>query len=302
MRRTTKRSAFTLIELLVVIAIIGVLVGLLLPAVQYAREAARRAACRNNLKQIGLALHNYAGQHGLFPSSSTSQIDYGVWSVNPTQYHLHSWATMILPFVDQGPLYNQINFAVSAVDPLNYGAAAQLIPVYRCPSFSGPDYTQSPLYTKLSPKFATRHYAAMGATSVGNIWQKPNGSIYPRSSTRIADIGDGTSHTILVAETREPNAAVWIDGGVSALVSRRYSESNAPSYAGTENSLNYKPYYVANGQGIDADYGPSSMHSAGIMHLFGDGSVRFISENINANIYDALITRNGGEPIPAAAY
>jgi len=302
MRRTTNRSAFTLIELLVVIAIIGVLVGLLLPAVQQAREAARRASCRNNLKQMGLALHNYTDQHGCLPSSSTSQIDFGVWSATPTQYHLHSWATMILPFVDQTPLYNQINFTVSAVGPQNYGAASQRISVYRCPTFSGPEYSQSPLYTKLSPTFATRNYAALGATNVGNIWQKPDGSIYARASTRFADIMDGTSNTIFLVETREPNAAVWIDGGVSSLVSRRYSESNAPSYAGTENSLNYKPYYVANGQGIDADYGPSSMHTGGIMHLFGDGSVRFISENINANVYDALVTRAGGEPVADGAY
>jgi len=302
MRESTKRSAFTLIELLVVIAIIGVLVGLLLPAVQQAREAARRASCRNNLKQMGLALHNYADQHNRLPSSSTSQIDFGVWSPNPTQYHLQSWATMILPFIDQAPLYNTINTLVSAVDPSNYGPASQRISIYRCPTFSGPDYSQSPLYTRLAPNFATRNYAAMGATNVGNIWQKPDGCIYARSSTRFADINDGTSNTIFLVETREPNASVWIDGGVSSMVSRRYSESNAPSYAGTENSLNFKPYYVANGQGIDSDYGPSSMHPAGIMHLFGDGSVRFLSQNINANVYDALVTRAGGEPVADGSY
>lgn len=295
MRPTPFRAGFTLIELLVVIAIIGVLAGLLLPAVQQAREAARRSQCRNNLRQIGLALHNYESQARMFPSSSTSQIDFGVWSSNPTSYHLHSWVSMILPSLEQGALYNKLNFNISALDPANVTPASFKLPVFRCPSYTGPDVSQSPLYAPLSSTYAIRNYAAMGATTVGNLWQKPDGVFYARSSTRMADIRDGTSHTIFIVETREPSAAVWIDGGTAAVVSRRYLESNPPSYAGPENALNYQPYYVANGQGIDSQFGPSSMHSGGLNNLFGDGSVQFISQNIDATVYDALVTRFGGE-------
>ena len=288
-------SGFTLIELLVVIAIIAVLTALLLPAVQQAREAARLSQCRNNLRQIGLALHNYEGQVRALPSSTTSQIDFGVWNSNPANYHLHSWASMILPHLDQAPLYNTINFNVSALDPANYGPASFRLPVYRCPSFVGPTFSSSPLYGRLSTAFALRNYAGMGGTSVGTFYVQADGVFYARSSTRISDISDGTSSTIFIVETREPGAAVWIDGGTAAVVSRRYLDSNPPSFAGPENSLNYQPYYVANGQGIDAQYGPSSQHAGGISHLYGDGSVHVISQNIDAHVYDALVTRAGGE-------
>lgn len=291
------RSGFTLIELLVVVAIVATLAALLLPAVQQAREGARRAQCRNNLHQMGLALLNYEGAHKTFPSSSTSQIDFGVWTSNATAHHLHSWASMILPYLDQGPLYNQINFNVSALDSANSPVAAQVLPVYRCPSYVGPAFSLSPLYGRLSAYFALRNYVAMGASTIGNLYLQPDGVFYARSCTRVADIIDGTSRTIFLVETREPSAAVWIDGGTAAVASRRYLESNAPSYAGPENSLNYQPYFVANGNGIDCQFGPSSAHSGVVGHLLGDGSVQFISQNVSALVYDALATRAGGEPL-----
>ncbi|MGE5191204.1 MAG: DUF1559 domain-containing protein [Deltaproteobacteria bacterium] len=296
MRRASLAGpAFTLIELLVVIAVISVLMALLLPAVQQARETARQASCRNNLRQMGLALMNYEGSQRVFPSSSTSRIDLGVWSSFPTNCHLHSWATMLLPNLDLGTLYNQINFNVSALDPANVVPASFVLPVYRCPSYTGPRFSQSPLYGRLSTAYALRNYAVMGATSVGNLYLQPDGVFYALSSTKIAEVSDGLSNTIFIVETREPGAAVWIDGGTSALASRRYLDSNPPSYAGPENSLNFQPYYSANGNGIDALFGPSSMHLGGINHLFGDGSVQNISPNINARVYDALVTRSGGE-------
>jgi hypothetical protein len=210
---------------------------------------------------------------------------------------------MLLPGLDQGNLYNQVNFNISALDPGNVLPASTVIPTYRCPAYSGPSYSMSPLYGRISTAYALRNYAAMGATSVGGLYGlivQPDGVFYALSSTRFADITDGTSNTIFLVETREPGAAVWIDGGTSAVASRRYLETNAPTYAGPENSLNFQPYYVANGQGLDAFFGPSSMHTGGgINHLFGDGSVRSISPNVNAQVYDALVTRAGGEPTGA---
>ncbi len=297
-----RRRAFTLIELLVVISIIAILMALLLPAVQQAREAARRTTCRNNLKQIGLALYNYESAFSTFPCGSTSIIDYGVWSANPAQYHLHSWASLILPQLDQANLYNQVNYNVSALDALNTTAASQKIAVYRCPSYVGQDYSQEPLYVALSPKYAIRNYVAIGSTTVGNLWLKPDGVIYALSKTRVADITDGTSSTVFVAETREPNAAVWIDGGTASLTSRRYDDANAPSYAAPDIAINYTPYYFAAGQGIDCYWAASSQHTGGAHHLFGDGGVRFLSQYMNAAVYDALVTRAGGETYATDAY
>lgn len=294
--RSGRKFGFTLIELLVVIAVIAVLMALLLPAVQQVREAARKSVCRNNLKQIGLALHNYESALRLFPPGSTSIIDYGVWTANPTEYHLHGWPSLILPNIDQAAVYNQVNYNVSALHAANYGPASQKIALYRCPSFVGEDFSREPMYMALSPKYAIRNYVALGATNVGNLWQRPDGVIYPFSSTRIADIKDGLSNTLIISETREKNAAVWIDGGTAAMTSRNYDDGNAPSYAGKQIALNYTPYYLAAGQGIDALWGPSSQHAGGAHHLLGDGSVRFVSQHISASIYDALVTRWREEP------
>lgn len=300
--RRMSRGGFTLIELLVVIAIIALLIALLLPAVQHVREAARRTTCRNNLKQIGLAIHNYISTFTTFPPGSTSVIDNGVWSANPSQYHLHSWASLILPYIDQGNLYNQVNYNISALDPQNKTAAANRLALYRCPSYQGNDYSQEPLYVALSPMYSIRNYVAIGATTVGNLWKSPDGVIYPQSRTKIADVTDGTSSTVQVAETREQNAAVWIDGGTASLSSRRYDDANPPSYASTESAINYTPYYNSAGQGIDCLWAASSLHSGGALHLFADGSVRFLSQQLNPDLYDALVTRAGSEAINGSEY
>jgi len=290
------RRGFTLIELLVVIAIIAMLVALLIPAVQQAREAARRSACRNNLKQIGLALHNYEGTFRCFPPSSTTAVDYGVWSGVPPNDYLHAWTSLILPQLDQAALYQQVDYNVPALHPPNRKAASQKLAVYRCPSYVGNDYSTDRLYTRLGPNYAIRNYVAIGATHIGNLWEHPDGVIYHLVGTRLNEVLDGLSNTILVAETREQDAAVWIDGSTASLASRRFDENNTPSYAGNEIPLNFTPYFVYSLQNaIDCLYGPSSMHAGGVLHLYGDGSVRFLSDGISTAVYDAAVSRAGGE-------
>lgn len=291
-----QQAGFTLIELLVVLGVIALLVALLLPAVQQARESARRASCLNNMKQIGLAILEYEGQFGAFPPSSTSEIEQGIWSANPTAYHLHSFASLILPNLEQENVWYEVDYLVSSLAPENRAAAATRLAVYRCPSFSGGDFTQEPRYTSLGT-FAIRNYVAMGATTVGRLWKEPDGVFYAMARTRPADITDGLSHTLFIAESREQDAAVWIDGGTAAVTSHRYDPNNAPSYAGPEASLNYEPYYLSLGQGIDSLWGPSSFHPGGANHLLGDGSVHFLSNNINVLVYDALTTRAGSEAL-----
>lgn len=293
-----RRCGFTLIELLVVIAIIGTLLGLLLPAVQAAREAARRATCLNNMKQIGLAVHSRLDDVRTFSPSSTSDVDQGGWIIDPTSQNIHSWRTLILPYLELSSLKRQINFGVSAFDPRNLPAASQLVPCYRCPSYTGPQYSVYPSYTRISKTLTIANYVAMGASDAGHLYGavdglKPDGVIYPQSATKPADITDGLSNTLLIVETREQNVMVWVDGGTSAIMASPYDNGNPPTYAGLDAPVNFKPFFDYSTP--RADWGPSSQHPGGAMHLLADGSARFITDQVSLSIYTAMATRAGGE-------
>lgn len=308
----TKRRGFTLIELLVVIAIISLLVALLLPAVQQAREAARRTQCKNNLKQMGIALHNYHDSHKLFPPSSTSGFGRGVWmypGTGPTDpnIHLHSWASLILPQLEQSNLQQEINYNVSALDPQNWDAAQTVINTYMCPSYTGEQFSTHAHYTTLvgNRGFAIRNYVAMGASNVlalsGAV--PADGILFPASTTGLRDVYDGTSSTIMLVETREERASVWIDGTTAAVSSRWFDFTNPPTFAGNTIALNHQNYFITEfifgpSNTIDSEWGPSSEHDDGGHHLMADGSVHFLSNKIDTAVYDALVTKEGKEPVP----
>ena len=293
-------KGFTLIELLVVIAIIGVLVGLLLPAIQASRESARRIQCSNNLKQIGVAIENYQLAKKVYPPSSTHDLTYN-WDF----LKQHSWASFILPYLEQGNLSNTIDYTQDLRHPSNRSATSTIISVYRCPAYTGDDFSQHREYIADDGSYAIGNYVALGATDVNHIWRsrlEPDGVIFPQSEIRPADVSDGLSHTVLIAESREERTRVWMDGLTGSFTALRQDRSN-PTYTGREISLNRSPYYGSisrNGRRMSryySEYGPSSVHPGGAHHLVGDGSVRFIMDEISTDNYVALCTRAGNEVV-----
>lgn len=290
----TSKRGFTLIELLVVIAIIAILIALLLPAVQQAREAARRSTCKNSLKQIGLAIHNYADTHRVFPlgyvnnaPSTAASDDFG-WS----------WSTFILPFVDQAPLYNIINPNGGLTLPLANSNLQTAIPVYRCPSSIVPVVNNQRTDSANAGYGSLSYPAVSGHTSnitsaTPNTTYTNKGAFYQGSSVRFRDFTDGTSNTILVGErafqftgtvTQQPYAAIWPGGRyVTIGTSGIYTPTSVLKEDATGD--------VAVGTQINtktgaAHRGFSSQHVGGCHFLLGDGTVRFISENINSTDYN----------------
>lgn len=310
--RPIRSRGFTLIELLVVIAIIAVLIALLLPAVQQAREAARRSQCKNNLKQIGLALHNYESTHTVFPPSSTSGLgeiaayyDQGSSDARLPHVHLHSFLSLILPYLDGATIYNKIDYNISSMDPVNREIASTLIPAYQCPSYNGSPIATDDMYVNTVGynRFAGRNYVAMGGVFILELAPPSSGGtpsrgiLYPRSKTTFRDITDGASNTILLVESREERVSAWVDGSYASITSRGLDVTNMPTVSSNQISINKTPYFGPEFGTPEIKWGPSSLHTGGAHHLLGDGSVRFISENIAVETYDALTTRNGGEVV-----
>ena len=310
MQTLHKRRGFTLIELLVVIAIIAVLVAMLLPAVQQAREAARRASCKNNLKQIGLALHNYHDTHKVFPSLEYVR---GCHISNPPMcidwFNVSgNWITMSLPFLDQAPLYDQMDFNVGWVNPANMNLFGQKIPSLLCPS--NPHNNDKFMGAHIV------HYRAMTGSSrtpdggleairwAGGSPGQANerGMFYHNSAVKMGHVSDGTSNTVAVAEGLgyEPfgafSPAESIDGrgmNFSILTSAAFQINEFDFHTRNSAGMAIQP-------GVPGDirfYSSGSFHEGGCQVLLADGSVRFLSENLDYDTWRNLGARNDGQPI-----
>jgi prepilin-type N-terminal cleavage/methylation domain-containing protein/prepilin-type processing-associated H-X9-DG protein len=305
--RSAGRPGFTLIELLVVIAIIGVLVALLLPAVQSAREAARRVQCVNNLKQIGLALHNYEGTHQTFPPGYVSNFDVQGNDTGPGW----GWATMLLPPFEQTPVFHAINFNLAIEDPANLTSRLPVVNNFLCPS----DRVQ-PFWWAVSRDAATGaplQYICQVAPSnyvgmygIGEPGPDGEGVFFRNSRIALRDITDGTSQTILVGErSHRLGEATWV-GSVTNALMYPTDNDNIGRYV-TETSSGMVLGHAGEGAGpgdprsdVNQFY---SLHAGrGVNFLFADGHVAFLKATMNYRTYLALATRAAGEVVSADAY
>lgn len=307
------RRGFTLVELLVVIAIIGILIGLLLPAVQAAREAARRMQCSNNLKQIGLALHNYESSFTTMPAGCN-----GLPNAAGTNFNGHGWTwhASILPFLEQTTLYDSIQGADGMGNELgdqNTGKTQivkkTILSVFWCPS--QPDVTQGSQKNGYQPanyngNMGTRigngndDCICTGVANLNDMLTNPwgcmngNGIFYVRSKTKFRDVTDGLANTIFVSEV--PDSGGDAMAGFSAGADRRTvfsggADSNPPTEM-SEFLIAAESNDPINGGSEEA---AGSWHTGGAQFLMGDGSVHFLSENMDMATYQAISTRSGGE-------
>lgn len=275
-----QRKGFTLIELLVVIAIIAVLIALLLPAVQQAREAARRTQCKNHLKQLALALHNYHDQYRTFPSGYIVATGWG-------------WGTMLLPFMDQSPLFEQMapSGDMDLTNGTLLGYLRTPLVAYQCPSDSKPN-----LNDKSKPKVHAKKEIALSnyIGVMGNYLSDPtgNGSLYQNSSVKMRDLTDGSSNTLLLGERDYKNHRGSIWGG-----STNHPDTNRNFLMSQTTQLTQINAANQNAFG--------SLHTGGAHFALCDGSVHFISENINSQdgsgntmgTWQRLGARNDGQVV-----
>ncbi|QDU73190.1 hypothetical protein Pan97_01570 [Bremerella volcania] len=323
--KTAARCGFTLVELLVVIAIIGVLIALLLPAVQQAREAARRMQCTNNLKQLGLALHNYHDTYGAFPAIS---YDHEVNGGSEADHSSWSWGTLILPQIEQTAAYDQL--APSSPDRLHEAVnnATKLailktpISGFRCPSDSGPDLNSHYLTNQGSPDHELALSNYIGVNSAGNVDRahSPNGIFVPgtnvdgnkRLRVGMRDVTDGTSNTAMVGERAWKLNGATLGAGLvfghngNADVERNgnFDTGFISVVGGGKPHINTTATCGTGCNDNDGRQGFSSVHPGGSQFVFADGSVHFLSETIDDDIgggtnttYERLLNSHDGQPI-----
>ncbi|QDU12818.1 Type II secretion system protein G precursor [Gimesia maris] len=301
-----RRQGFTLIELLVVIAIIAILIALLLPAVQQAREAARRSSCKNNLKQIGLALHNYHDTFRTFPPATIRRKG----ATSEWETSMIGWQARILPYMDQAPLFNKINWSVEpgSGGTANTEARNYEIPAYRCPSDPGNRGTTG--QSSFGPTNYVTCTANSGGYAAGGSTYQNNGRsiMFLNSKTQIKDIEDGTSNTMLSSEciVGHPYSNVnatsgTVCTGTANQKQRGFSWFYAQSmYAWSYTTLigpNSDLMECAQSTGGTALLGSRSKHVGGVHTLFADGRIRFVSENIHLGTWQDLGNKADGNVV-----
>ena len=304
----TRRRGFTLIELLVVIAIIAILIGLLLPAVQKIREAANRMKCQNNLKQIGLGLHNYQAQYGYFPpgaitNATTAAVVQNRQKLGITAAVFHSWTPFILPFIEQDNLNRLYNYNKNWYDPENQQVRETPVPIFVCPSTPGSiagRFTQKSIggYTiRAAPgDYAPDNAYSANLEGIGlvDVTVDRHGVLQVNQTWSIAEIRDGTSNTSVIAEDAG-RPTKWRAGKLFAS-----SGQNDGAWADRDNE------YITHGYTLNGNANPGpchtnctnnnevySFHSGGANHVFADGSVHFIKASMDIRLFVKLLTRSG---------